>query len=168
MNEALGVSVWTSGSFKAAVTSIEAEGCQARTGMWLSLRGDPLLVQKQTLLSAGSGCAPAHTFHLYHQPQLSAATPASSKPITYLLPGLPPPLLASQLPLHTRPSLQGQPQPGPHTPLTIWIPACLLLLIHPTCQAPSQPQGLCTASPSAWNTLASLHLPFRSQPRLPP
>lgn len=119
INEALGVSVWTSGSFKVGVASVEAEGCQAGTGMQLSLRSNPLLVQERAPLRAGPGCAPARTFHLHHQPQLSATTPTSSKPLTCLLPGLPRPLLSSQLPLHTRPALQGQPQPLPHTPLTI-------------------------------------------------
>lgn len=75
MNEALGVLVWTSGSFKGGVTSVEAEGCQAGTGMRLFLRSNPLLVQKRAPLRAGSECAPAHTFHFHHQAQLSVSTP---------------------------------------------------------------------------------------------
>ena len=49
----LGVSVWTSGSFKVGVTSTEAEGCQAGTGMWLSVHSHPSWFRSELLTVLG-------------------------------------------------------------------------------------------------------------------
>lgn len=163
----LGVSVWTLGSFKVGVTSAEAEGCQAGTETWLSCTATPPGSEANSSLCWVRGCPCPHLPPLPSTPapgchprllQANYTSPAWS-PTS-------PPVLPAPSPHQASPARSAS-APAPHSPghlnssmlasvNTSYLPGSLLT------PGPFHGSSLCLEH------FASLHLPFRSQPRLPP